>query len=91
MLEAASKETKSFIGLFTSFDPLIAGLVLLFSTIVFGWKMAIFMVPAVAIAMFGTSFGIPDLIPFEVPHLNKTTSVIAIGLLVVGIIFGRDS
>ncbi len=84
-----SKETKPFLGLFDSFNPLIAGFILLFSTIVFGWRMAIFVVPAAIVSMFVSAFGIPDLIPFEVPHLNKLTAVIAIGLFLTGIVFGR--
>ncbi|WP_157665078.1 serine/threonine-protein kinase [Mariniblastus fucicola] len=89
MLASASKTTTPFLGLIDSFNPLIAGLILLFSTIVFGWRMSIFVIPAAIIAIFGGAFGIPDLIPFEVPHLNKLTAVIAIGLFLVGIVFGR--
>jgi hypothetical protein len=85
----ASKQTTPFLGFIDSFNPLIAGLVLLFSTIVFGWRVSIFVIPAALIAMFGDSFGIPDLIPFEVPRLNKLTAVIAIGMFLMGIVFGR--
>ena len=88
LASSVEKQTESFFG-FNSFNPLIAGLILVCSTIVFGWRMAIFVIPAAIVAMFGSSFGIPDAIPFEVPHLNKLTAVIAIGLFLVGIVFGR--
>ena len=51
--------------------------------------MAIFMVPAALIALLGNALGIPDLLPVEIPNLNKTTSLIALALLAMGIIFGR--
>jgi len=89
MLNAAEKPTTPLLGVFRSFDALIAGLILVFSTIIFGWRIAIFAIPAAIVAMFGSSFGIPDLIPFEVPHLNKLAAVIAIAVFLPGIVFGR--
>ena len=89
--ELSAKQTSSLWGLFHSFDSLIAGVVLLLSTIVFGWRMSIFVIPAAIVAMFGSSFGIPDFLPaaYQVPYLNTTTALIAIGLFCAGVVFGR--
>ena len=85
----AAKPTRPWLGLFYSFDSLVAGLVLIGSSIIGGWRMAIFMVPAALIALLGSALGMPDLLPVEIPNLNKTTSLIALALLAMGIVFGR--
>ena len=51
--------------------------------------MAIFILPAALIALLGNALGVPDLLPVEIPNLNKTTTLIAFTLLVMGVIFGR--
>lgn len=86
-----AKETKLLWGLFYSFDSLIAGLVLLLSTVVFGWRISIFVIPAAIVAMVGPALGVPDFLAADVsvPHLNATTAIIALGLLSLGIVFGR--
>ena len=78
-----------FGGLFYNFNALIAGLILVGSTIVFGWRMSLFALPAAFIALCGSSLGIPELIPLDVAHVEMTSASIGIGLFVVGIVFGR--
>ena len=85
----AAQPTRSWFGLFYSFDSLIAGLVLIGSALIGGWRMAIFIVPAALIALLGNALGVPDLLPVEIPNLNKTTSLIAFALLAMGVVFGR--
>ena len=85
----AAKPTRPWLVLFYSFDSLIAGLVLIGSAIIGGWRMAIFILPAALIALLGNALGVPDLLPVEIPNLNKTTTLIAFTLLVMGVIFGR--
>ena len=85
----AAKPTQPLLGLFYSFDSLIAGLVLIGSAIIGGWRMSIFALPAALIAMLGPAFGVPDLLPVTIPNLNKTTALIAFVLLAMGIVFGR--
>jgi eukaryotic-like serine/threonine-protein kinase len=41
----------------------IAGLLMAGSAFISGWKMSLFAIPAVIIAIFGTAFGIPDIGP----------------------------
>jgi len=86
---AAAKPTRPWLVLFYSFDSLIAGLVLIGSAIIGGWRMAIFILPAALIALLGNALGVPDLLPVEIPNLNKTTTLIAFTLLVMGVVFGR--
>ncbi len=75
-------------NVFYNFNSLIAGLILAGSAIVFGWRMAIFVLPAAAIVLWGPSIGIPEL--FSVKHLNTTSALIGVGLFVLGILFGRS-
>ena len=86
---AAVKQTRSWLGVFYSFDSLFAGLVLIASAIIGGWRMSVFVLPAALIAMFGSAVGVPDLLPVVVPNFNKSTALIAIALLGMGIVFGR--
>ncbi|MFK7767086.1 MAG: protein kinase [Mariniblastus sp.] len=74
-------------GLFYNFNSLIAGLVLVCSAIVFGWRMSVFVLPAAAITLLGAWFGIPAVFP--IPHVHALSALIGIGLLVLGIVFGR--
>ena len=74
-------------GLFYNFNSLIAGLILVCSVIVMGWRMSIFVLPAAFIALLGASLGIPELFP--IPHMHVMSALIGIGMFVVGIVFGR--
>ena len=72
---------------FYNFNSALAGLILVASTVVFGWRMSLFAVPAALVTMLGETFGIPGLL--EVRHLHVLTAVIGIGIFVLGIVFGR--
>ena len=75
--------------LFYNVNPLIAGLILVMSTIVTGWRMAIFVIPAALVTVLGASFGIPDLQSFT-PMVHALSAVIGIGLFAAGILLGRS-
>jgi serine/threonine protein kinase/transposase-like protein len=78
-----------FVGsMFFNFNTLIAGLILVFSTIVFGWRMAIFVLPAAAITIWGSSFGIPDIQLFE--NVHAVSALIGVGIFMAGVVFGRS-
>ncbi|MEL7496960.1 MAG: serine/threonine-protein kinase [Planctomycetota bacterium] len=74
-------------GIFYNFNTLLAGLILVSSAVVFGWKMSVFALPAGFVAVFGESLGVPALV--DVNHLHLLSALIAIGLFVLGIVFGR--
>ena len=74
---------------FDSFNPGIAGLLLLFTAFFRGWKMTVFAIPAAAVMVLGPSLGIPDLVEIEGLHLLSAVIGGAIGF--VGILFGREA
>jgi len=72
---------------FDSFNPGVAGVVLLFLALFRGWKMSIFALPSAAIMCLGPTFGLPGL---EAVGGSHTTSlVIGLAVAVVGVFFGR--
>jgi hypothetical protein len=74
--------------LFNSFNPGAAGLILVVSSFFRGWRMALFALPAAAVALWGPSvLGVP---PSE-PLAAKNLMTMAAGgaLLVVGFFLGR--
>jgi len=72
---------------FDSFNPGVAGVVLLFLALFRGWKMSIFALPAAGIMCLGPTFGMPGL---EAVGGSHTTSlVIGLAVAVVGVFFGR--
>ena len=73
---------------FFNFNALIAGLILLSSSIVFGWRMSIFAIPAAAIALWGAEFGIPNIQPIR--SVQALSAVIAVAIVVAGFLFGRS-
>ena len=73
---------------FDNANPLIAGLILMLSSMAIGWRMAFFVIPAAAIIVLGASFGIGDIQTFT-PKIHALTAAIGIGLFVLGILFGR--
>lgn len=75
-------------GVFYNFNSLVAGLLLVCSAIVLGWRMSIFVLPAAFITLWGSSLGIPESIP--VKHLDASGALVGIGLFVVGMLFGRS-
>jgi hypothetical protein len=73
--------------LFDSFNPGIAGLMLLLATCFRGWKMTLFVLPAAAIMVLGPKLGIPGV---EVLGGSHSTSLVIGGVVaVVGLLFGR--
>ncbi|MDG1874361.1 MAG: bifunctional serine/threonine protein kinase/MFS transporter [Mariniblastus sp.] len=75
--------------IFYNFNSLVAGLILLASTIIFGWRMAIFAFPAAAITLWGESWHLPEMIVVA-KHLHVTSALIGIGIFVLGVLFGRS-
>ena len=75
-------------GLFSSFNPGVAGMVLVLAALAAGLKISIFVFPAAAVMLFAHTMGIPGLIQ---PAGNSITSL-AIGLVLVlaGYIWGRE-
>jgi tRNA A-37 threonylcarbamoyl transferase component Bud32 len=63
-----------------------AGLILLISSLVAGWKIALFAIPGAAIAWFGATLGVPSVGPLDGAMLS---SAIGGGLLVIGILLAR--
>jgi hypothetical protein len=75
-------------AIFNSFNPGVAGMVLVLSALAAGLKISVFMFPAVTVMLFAHTTGIPGLIE---PAGNSITSL-AIGLVLVlaGYIWGRE-
>ncbi len=75
-------------NLFTSYNPGVAGLVLVLSALVPGLKILAFMLPATCVMLLAHVAGIPHLIA---PAGNSITSL-GLGLLLVmgGYIWGRE-
>jgi serine/threonine protein kinase len=72
---------------FHSFDSMVAGLILLASAFIFGWRMSLFALPAAFIAMFGSGF-VRDL--ENIPTIHSLSAVVAASIFVTGIVFGRS-
>jgi hypothetical protein len=75
-------------GLFNSYNPGVAGVVLILSALIAGLKISIFLFPAVLVMLFAHTTGVPGLLE---PAGNSITSL-AIGLVLVlaGYIWGRE-
>ena len=74
-------------GWFDSFNPGIAGLMLLFTACFRGWKMSFFALPAAVIMVCGPAFGIPGIQALGGAH---TTSLVIGGVIaIIGLLFGR--
>ncbi|MEM7782588.1 MAG: serine/threonine-protein kinase [Planctomycetota bacterium] len=76
-------------NLFYNFNPLIAGLLLIFSTVSLGWRMSIFAIPAALVIVLGELLGIPDVESF--PLIHSLTAVFGVGIFMAGIFFGKSS
>jgi hypothetical protein len=75
--------------LFNSFNPGVAGLILVVSSFFRGWRMSLFALPGAAVALLGPSvLGVPSSQPFDIRNL------VAMGvggaLLAVGVFLGRS-
>ncbi|TWT80713.1 Serine/threonine-protein kinase PknB [Planctomycetes bacterium CA13] len=73
--------------LFDSFAPGLIGLLVLGSSLVYGWKYSLFAIPAAVIALLGPSLGVPSL---GVAHgAAWISAAISFAILIVGLILGR--
>ncbi len=73
---------------FRDFHSGVAGLILLLSVAVWGWRVGLFVFPAAAIALFGPALGVPALGPFGA---SAASLILALGLTTLGFLFGRES
>lgn len=73
---------------FDSFLPGIAGLFLIISAFVSGWRMSLFALPSALVTMFGPSFGLPGVDAIGGPQ--TTGAAIGLALLVAGFVFVRS-
>ncbi len=74
---------------FNSLNAGIAGGLLVFASLFRGWKMSVFLLPAVVIAMFGANCGVPDV--GLLGGANGMSAIVAIFLAGMGYAFGRTS
>ena len=75
-------------GLFNSFNPGVAGLILVVSSFFRGWRISLFAIPGAAIALIGPSvLGVPSSQPLDIRNL--VTMAAGGVLMLVGIVFGR--
>ncbi|MDR3633927.1 MAG: protein kinase [Isosphaeraceae bacterium] len=73
---------------FNSFNPGIAGLILVVSSFFRGWRMSLFALPAAGVALLGPSIlGVPSSRPLDIKNL--TTMAAGAVLLVAGFFLGR--
>jgi hypothetical protein len=72
---------------FRDFNSMIAGLILVASALVLGWKMTLFAIPAACIAIFGSHIIGFDLETFPVIH--SISALVALGVFLLGVVFGR--
>ncbi|MFT5303503.1 MAG: hypothetical protein ACI814_004322 [Mariniblastus sp.] len=75
-------------GVFYNFNSLLAGLILICSVVVLGWRISLFVLPAAFITIFGSSLGIPEIL--QINHVHAPSALAGIGLLIVGMLFGRS-
>ncbi len=74
--------------LFNSFNPGVAGLILVLAAFFRGWRMSLFVLPAAAVAIIGPSIlHVTSNVPLD--FKNLLCMAVAGGLFVVGILFGR--
>ncbi|MBX3418421.1 MAG: protein kinase [Pirellulaceae bacterium] len=69
----------------SGFGPLTAGLLLIFTGLLGGWRLSLFALPAAITILFASSLGVPDL-----SWLGGSTglaSLIGVGLVFVGMLF----
>ena len=78
----------SLTGWFDSYNVGVAGLILMSSLFITGAKISWFLFPATAVMIAGHRMGIPEHLPL--PSLHATSLAIGIGLVVLGLLFGRE-
>jgi hypothetical protein len=74
---------------FNSLNAGLAGGLLLIGSLFRGWPMSVFLLPAAAIAMFGPALGLPGIATMGGAH--ATSAALAIGLTLLGFLFGRSN
>ena len=74
-------------GLFNSFRPGVAGLLLIVSAFVSGAAMSVFAIPAAIVAWFGADLGVPGI--EAIGGGQATSAAIGAGLVVAGFVFIR--
>jgi eukaryotic-like serine/threonine-protein kinase len=74
------------VPLFDSFAPGLVGILILMSSLVYGWRYSIFAVSAAVLVMLGSSLGVPQIGPI---HATWVSAGIAVALLIVGLALGR--
>jgi hypothetical protein len=74
-------------GLFNSFNPGFAGIMLLFAAGFPGWRMTLFALPAAAIMVFGPAGGIPGMAALG--GAETTSLLIGGAIAFIGLLFGR--
>lgn len=73
---------------FTTFAPGLLGMLILMSSLFYGWRFSIFAIPAAVIGLLGPQFGIPSL-----GLANGSawlSNGIGVGLLLLGLLLGRQ-
>lgn len=70
-----------------SFNPLVAGLLMVASSIFVGWRVTACVFPGLAVILAGKHLGLPELI--SLPYFDSTSIVLGGGLFVGGIVLSR--
>ena len=73
-------------GLFNSFSPGIAGLLLVVTATSAGWFMSVLAIPAALITMFGPALGVPTIASISARTISAAVGVI---IVLVGMMFFR--
>jgi tRNA A-37 threonylcarbamoyl transferase component Bud32 len=71
---------------FDSFAPGVIGLLILLSSVIYGWRYSLFAIAAAAVCLFGSGVGVPSLGPIPSHWISAAAAAI---LLVVGLALGR--
>ncbi len=72
---------------FDSFNPGIAGLLLIFTACFRGWKMSLFALPAAAVMVLGPTLGVPGVAVLGGAHTSSL--VIGAAIALAGLVLGR--
>ena len=73
--------------LIDSFNPLVAGLLMVASSIFVGWRVTACVFPGLAVILAGKHLGLPELI--SLPYFDSTSIVVCGGLFGGGIVLSR--
>ena len=70
-----------------SFNPLIAGLLMIASSIFVGWRVTVSVVPGMAVILGGRLWNLPEL--FSLQYFDLTSIAVGVVLLVGGVLTER--